>query len=128
MIRVAGINLDEKKRIVVALTSIMGIGFNTSKKILKQLKIDEDERLGKLDEAKIEQIRKIIESDYTVEGDFRELINNNIRRLKDIGTYRGTRHIKNLPSRGQRTKTNARTKRGKKVAVGSGRKKAAEKT
>lgn len=128
MIRIAGINLPENKRAVIALTYLEGIGLSTSKKILSQLSIDESVRLNKIPEEKIEKIRTIIEKDYQVEGDLRVEINNNIKRLKNIGTYRGSRHIKNLPVRGQRTKTNGRTKRGKKVTVGSGRKKAAEKT
>lgn len=128
MARIAGINLNEKKRIVIALTAIMGIGLKTAQKILKKINVGEDERLSNVSESKVEQLRRIIEDEYTVEGDLRVETANNIRRLKDIDAYRGTRHAKNLPVRGQRTKTNARTKRGKKVTVGSGRKKASEKT
>jgi small subunit ribosomal protein S13 len=128
MIRIAGINLPEQKRAVIALTYLEGIGLTSSKKILKQVNVSEDERLNKITESKIEQIRAIIEKEYIVEGDLRVEVQNNIKRLKNIGTYRGSRHIKGLPAKGQRTKTNARTKRGKKVTVGSGRKKAAEKT
>lgn len=128
MIRIAGVNIPENKRAVIALTAIMGVGQKTAKDILKKVGISEDERLSKVSEVKVEQIRNIIEKEYIVEGDLRVEINRNIKRLKDIETYRGTRHIKGLPVRGQRTKTNARTKRGRKVTVGSGRKKAAEKT
>ena len=128
MIRIAGINLPENKRAVIALTYLEGIGLSSSKKILAQLNIDESTRLNKVPEDKIEKIRTIIEKDYVVEGDLRVEVLNNIKRLKNIGTYRGSRHMKNLPVRGQRTKTNGRTKRGRKVTVGSGRKKAAEKT
>jgi len=128
MIRIAGVTIPENKRAVVALTVITGIGLSTSKNILSSVGIPEDERLGKVAQSKIEQIRGIVEKEYVVEGDLRVEINRNIKRLKDINTYRGSRHIKNLPSRGQRTKTNARTKRGRKVTVGSGRKKSAEKT
>lgn len=128
MIRIAGINLPENKRAVIALTYLEGIGIPTSKKILAQVNIDESVRLNKVPEEKIEQIRSLIEKNYQVEGDLRVEVTNNIKRLKNIGTYRGSRHIKGLPVRGQRTKTNGRTKRGKKVTVGSGRKKAAEKT
>ncbi len=128
MIRIAGINLPENKRAVIALTYLEGIGMPTSKKILAQVNIDESVRLNKVPEEKIEQIRSLIEKNYQVEGDLRVEVTNNIKRLKNIGTYRGSRHIKGLPVRGQRTKTNGRTKRGKKVTVGSGRKKAAEKT
>lgn len=128
MVRIAGINLNERKRVVIALTAIMGIGAKTAQKILKKVNINEDDRLANISESKIEQLRRIVEDEYTVEGDLRVEVSNNIRRLKDINSYRGSRHVKNLPSRGQRTKTNARTKRGKKVTVGSGRKKATEKT
>jgi len=128
MIRIAGINLPEDKRAVIALTYLEGIGLSTSKKILDQVGISQAERLNRVSESKIEQIRNIIEKEYRVEGDLRVEVQNNIKRLKNITTYRGLRHIKGLPVRGQRTKTNARTKRGKKVTVGSGRKKAAEKT
>lgn len=128
MIRIAGINLPENKRAVIALTYLEGVGLTTSRKILSQVGVSEDERLNKITDEKLEKIRAIIEKGYTVEGDLRVETQNNIKRLKNIGAYRGIRHIRNLPVRGQRTKTNARTKRGKKVTVGSGRKKAAEKT
>jgi len=128
MIRIAGVNIPENKRAVIALTYVQGIGLTTSKKILDQAKIKYDEKLGKVSEAEVEKIRRIIEKDCKVEGDLRSEVDRNIKRLKEISSYRGTRHAKNLPSRGQRTKTNARTKRGKKITVGSGRKKAAEKT
>ena len=128
MIRISGVNIPDGKRAIIALTAITGVGKTTSAKILKKVGISPDERLGKVDQNKIEQIRGIIEKEYKVEGDLRAETTQNIKRLKEIGTYRGSRHIKNLPVHGQRTKTNARTKRGKKVTVGSGRKKAAEKT
>jgi len=128
MIRIAGVNVPENKRAVIALKAIVGLGKSSAAAILRKVNISEDERLKNVSEPKIEQIRQIIEKEYVVEGDLRVAINQNIRRLKDIGTYRGMRHIKNLPVRGQRTKTNARTKRGNRVTVGSGRKKAAEKT
>jgi len=128
MIRIAGVNLPEKKRAVIALTYIKGIGLSLSKKILKEVGISEDEKLENIPEEKIEQIRQIIEKNYVVEGDLRVEVSNNIKRLKIINAYRGIRHARNLPVRGQRTKTNARTKRGKRVTVGSGRKKAADKT
>lgn len=128
MIRIAGVILPENKRSVIALTQISGIGKTTSAKILKKVGIEPDERLKNINEQKIEQIRNIIEKEFVVEGDLRVSVGQNIKRLKEIGSYRGSRHVKNLPVRGQRTKTNARTKRGKKVTVGSGRKKAAEKT
>lgn len=128
MIRIAGVILPENKRSVIALTQISGIGRTTSANILKKVGIEPDEKLKNVNEQKIEQIRNIIEKEFVVEGDLRVSVTQNIKRLKEIGSYRGSRHVKNLPVRGQRTKTNARTKRGKKVTVGSGRKKAAEKT
>lgn len=128
MIRIAGVIIPEEKRAVIALMHIYGIGKSTAKKILVDSGVSADEKLKNLPENKIEIIRNNIEKKLKVEGDLKLVISQNIRRLKDTGSYRGTRHIKNLPVRGQRTKTNARTKRGKKVTVGSGRKKAAEKT
>lgn len=128
MIRIAGVNIPEQKRIVIALTYVKGVGSSLSKKILAQMKIDEDTKAKDVKDEQIEQIRKIIEEQNVVEGELRVDLANNIKRLKNIGSYRGSRHAKGLPARGQRTKTNARTKRGKKVTVGSGRKKATEKT
>lgn len=128
MIRIAGVTIAENKRAVIALTAITGIGKTSSGKILASAGISQDERLSKLPDAKIDQLRSIIEKEFIVEGDLRVEVNRNIKRLKDVGSYRGLRHIKNLPVRGQRTKTNARTKRGRKITVGSGRKKSAEKT
>jgi len=128
MARVAGVNIPNDKKINYSLTYIYGIGITKSKKILKDAGIDDNLRTSKLSEADLEKIRRVISSDYKVEGDLRQEVSRNIKRLKEINTYRGTRHIKNLPVRGQRTKTNARTKRGKKVTIGSGRKAAAQKT
>ena len=128
MIRISGVNISESKRAVIALTAITGIGKTTSSKVLAKAGVGENEKLGKVQESKIELIRNIVEKEYKVEGDLRAEVAQDVKRLKEIGTYRGMRHSKNLPVRGQRTKTNARTKRGKKVTVGSGRKKAAEKT
>jgi small subunit ribosomal protein S13 len=128
MIRIAGVNVPENKRTVIALTYIQGIGPSSSKKILKQLSISEDGRIKDLAESKLEQIRQIVEKEYEVEGELRVGVADDIKRLKAIGTYRGSRHLKGLPARGQRTKTNGRTKRGRKITVGSGRKKSAEKT
>ena len=128
MIRIAGVSLPENKNAVIALSYVAGIGETSARKILKQVGLAENLKLSQIEEQKIEQIRGIIENDYSVEGNLKVQIGQNIRRLKEIGAYRGTRHARNLPVRGQRTKTNGRTKRGKKVTVGSGRKKAAEKT
>lgn len=128
MVRVSGIEIPNEKRIEVALTYIFGIGLASSQKILTEAKVDPNTRASKIDPQELERIRQIIIAKYQIEGDLKSEISQNIKRLKEIGTYRGSRHGKNLPVRGQRTKTNARTKRGKKVTVGSGRKKAAEKT
>jgi len=125
--RIAGINLDDKKRVEIALTRIFGIGRSQSNKILQQTQVDPNTRTKNITEAEESKIRTII-GKMVVEGDLRRDISMNIRRLKDIGSYRGSRHAKKLPVRGQRTKTNARTKRGKRVTMGSGRKKATEKT
>lgn len=128
MVRIAGVNIPEEKRIIIALTYIKGIGKSLSKRILSKSKIDENIKAKDIKDKQIEQIRKIVEQENKVEGDLRVEVTNNIKRLRNIGSYRGSRHARSLPVRGQRTKTNARTKRGKKVTVGSGRIKAAEKT
>ncbi|MBN2585427.1 30S ribosomal protein S13 [Patescibacteria group bacterium] len=128
MVRILGIQLPAGKRMEFALTYIYGIGPARSREILAEAKIDINKRSDVLTEEEASQIKEIIEKTYRVEGDLRRETSTNIKRLKDIGTYRGDRHKKNLPARGQTTKTNARTKRGKRVTVGSGRKKSAEKT
>jgi len=128
MTRIVGIDIPNEKRIEIALTYIFGIGLTSSQKILKEAGVNPDTRATKLKDEELEKIRQIISTKFRVEGDLKSEISQNIKRLKEIGTYRGWRHAKNLPVRGQRTRTNARTKRGKKVTVGSGRKKAAEKT
>lgn len=128
MARLVGINIPDNKRVEVALTYIYGIGLNTSHKILDKMQINPDIRVKDLASADLEKIRSEIESHLIVEGDLRTQINSNIKRLRDIGCYRGIRHTKKLPVRGQRTKTNARTKRGRRMTVGSGRKPAAQKT
>jgi len=128
MARIAGINLSDNKQIYAALTAIYGINFSSSKKILDLAKIDSTKKVKDLTEAEVDEIRILIEKNYKVEGDLRSQVSQNVKRLKEIGTYRGERHSKNLPIYGQRTKTNARTKRGKKITIGSGRKKSADKT
>ncbi len=127
MIRIAGTLLPMGKRVVVGITAIYGIGPSLSRKILRDARVKEDVRLKDLTSEEVERIRTRI-SAYKVEGDLKVTIGQNIKRLKEIHAYRGLRHARNLPVRGQRTKTNARTKRGKRVTVGSGRKKASEKT
>lgn len=126
MIRIVGVNIPENKRADVALSYIQGIGTSNAKKILEKARVDFNVKMSAIENSKIEQIREIIEKEYVVESDLRTEISSNIKRLKEIASYRGLRHIKNLPARGQRTKTNARTKRGRKITVGSGRKKAAD--
>lgn len=122
MARIAGINLPKDKRIEAALTSISGVGRSTSAKVLSSLNINKNTKVKDLTEDQERMIRTEVEK-LTVEGDLRRKEQLNVKRLQDIGTYRGFRHKRKLPVRGQRTKNNARTKRGKKVTVGSGRKK-----
>jgi small subunit ribosomal protein S13 len=122
MARIAGVDLPKNKRIEIALTYIYGIGRALSKKILSEANVDESTKVDKLAESDILAIREAIKN-YDVEGDLRKEVSMSIKRLIDTGTYRGTRHKKGLPARGQRTKTNARTKRGKRKTVGVGKKK-----
>lgn len=122
MARIAGINLPKGKRIEVALTYIYGIGRSASRKLLTQLKINLDTKVEELSPEQEQKIRDAVAKLMT-EGDLRRLVSDNIKRLQEIGTYRGFRHRRHLPVRGQRTKTNARTKRGKKKTMGSGRQK-----
>lgn len=128
MARILGIDIPNEKRIEIALTRIYGIGLISSKKILKGMKINPDDRTKDISSADLERIKNVIEKEYTVEGELRTKTLRDIKRLKEIGSYRGDRHRRNLPARGQKSKRNARTKRGKKITIGSGRKKAAEKT
>lgn len=128
MPRIAGINIPENKQIQYSLPYVNGIGLSLAKKIVKQANVNPSTKVADLKDEEIERIREIVDKNYRVEGSLKMEISQNIKRLKEIGTYRGLRHLKNLPVRGQRTRTNARTKRGKKITVGSGRKKAAEKT
>ncbi len=129
MARISGVNLPNEKRIEVALTSVYGIGLSSSNKILKMLKIDPNMRVKNLSEDQVNTLRQVIEKDYLVEGELRRERMSNIKRLKEIKCYRGTRHTRGLPVRGQRTKSNNRTVRGnKRVTMGSGRAPAAQKT
>jgi len=120
--RIAGINIPDNKRVEIALTYVFGIGIPQSRKILNTAQINLDRRVKDITESELNKIRDLISAHYQVEGDLSREISGNIKRLKEINAYRGLRHKANLPVRGQRTKTNARTKRGKRVAVGSGRK------
>ncbi len=117
MARIAGVDLPKRKRIEVGLTYIYGIGPTTSKSILNRLSIDPDTKVDQLSDIDVNNIRKIIDSDLKVEGELRTQISMSIKRLMDLGCYRGLRHRKSLPVRGQRTKTNARTRKGPKRAA-----------
>ena len=129
MARIAGINLPNEKRIEAALPYIYGVGLSLSKKILAASSVDPNKRTKDLSEAELNRIREYIEKSFKVEGELRQQVLLNIKRLKEIGAYRGIRHIRGLPVRGQRTKTNSRTRRGNvRKTAGSGRKNAAEKT
>lgn len=125
-VRIAGVTIPNEKRVEIALTYIFGIGLKTSQGILSQANVDGNIRVKNLDEEQVNKLRVIIEKQLKVEGDLRREIAGNIKRLKEIGAYRGLRHTKGLPVRGQRTKTNSRTVRGgKRATVGSGKNKAA---
>jgi small subunit ribosomal protein S13 len=128
MARIAAVTIPDAKRVEVALTYIYGIGLTSSQKILAEAKINPNARVKDLTETELGRIREVIAKSYEVEGDLQRQVAQNIKRLKEINSYRGLRHKANLPARGQRTKTNGRTKRGKKVTMGSGRKKSAAKT
>lgn len=117
MARIAGIDLPRHKRIEIGLTYIYGIGRPQSNRILEQLRISPDTSTDDLSEAEINNIRKVIDSDHTVEGELRTQVSMNIKRLMDLGSYRGLRHRRSLPVRGQRTSTNARTRKGPKRAA-----------
>lgn len=118
--RVAGVNLPKGKRIEVALTYLYGVGRSLSHQILTDLNIDINTRVEDITEEQAVKIREVL-TKMTLEGDLRRQVSTNIKRLQEIGSYRGYRHRRRLPARGQRTKTNARTKRGRRVTVGSGR-------
>lgn len=117
MARIAGVDLPRGKRIEVALTYIYGIGRMTSRDILSETGVDPNTRVKDLAEAEVSRLREVIDRDYRVEGDLRREVTMNIKRLQEIGCYRGIRHRRNLPVRGQRTRTNARCKRGARRTV-----------
>jgi small subunit ribosomal protein S13 len=121
--RIAGVNIPTNKRVIIALRYIHGIGPKFSKEICEKVGIPAEHRVNQLTDAEVLQIREAIDRDYTVEGDLRREVQMNIKRLMDLGCYRGLRHRKGLPVRGQRTHTNARTRKGKAVAI-AGKKKA----
>lgn len=122
MARIAGVDLPENKRIDIALTYLYGIGRSNVRELLKKTQLEAARRVKTLNEEEISKIQKVIEKGYKVEGDLRSEVAANIKRLKEIGSYRGIRHARGLPSRGQRTRSNARTKRGKRKTVGALRK------
>ncbi|MEK7617920.1 MAG: 30S ribosomal protein S13 [Patescibacteria group bacterium] len=129
MARIAGINIPNEKRIEAALPYIFGVGLSLSKKILAAASVDPNKRTKDLTESELNRVRENIEKNYKVEGELKQKILLNIKRLKEVSSYRGMRHIKGLPVRGQRTKTNSRTRRGNvRKTAGSGRKNASEKT
>jgi len=123
MARIAGIDIPREKRVEIALTYIYGLGLPTSQKILAQANVNPDTRVRDLTEEQVNRLRDIIDRRYKVEVDLRREVALNIKRLQEIGSYRGLRHRRNLPARGQRTKTNARQRRGPKKTVGVRRKK-----
>lgn len=127
MIRLSGVDLPDNKRIDYALTRLYGIGWANVAKVLEGAKIDPGKRTQTLNEDEVNKIQKILDQ-MTVEGDLRRIVAQNIQRLKESGSYRGMRHSRNLPSRGQRTRSNARTKRGKRVTIGAIKKDLAAKT
>jgi small subunit ribosomal protein S13 len=128
MARISGVTIPVGKQIWVALTYVFGIGPKSANDILKQANVDRTTRVKDLTDAEVSRIQDIINADYMVEGELQRIVSGNIKRLKEIKSYRGQRHAAGLPSRGQRTKTNARTRRGRKVTVGGTAKKVASKT
>lgn len=129
LVRIAGVTLPQQKRIEAALPYLFGIGWPASKKILAATKVDPNTRTSELSESDVAKIREFIEKNYTVEGTLRQQVAGNIKLKKEIGSYQGIRHIRGLPVRGQRTRTNSRTRRGNvRKTAGSGRKSSSEKT
>ena len=128
MARIAGVDLPRNKRVEVGLTYIYGIGLPTSQNILEQARVNPDTRIKDLTEAEVNVLREMVEKQHTVEGDLRREVSLNIKRLTEIGAYRGLRHRRSLPTRGQRSRTNARTRKGiKKTVPGRGRRRGAKK-
>ena len=122
MARIAGVDIPRDKRVEVSLTYIYGVGRSTATKILKRAEINPDTRVKDLTEQEISRIREVLEGNYVVEGDLRRELSMNIKRLMDTGTYRGLRHRRGLPVRGQRTRTNSRTRKGPRRTVGAKKK------
>jgi len=128
MARISGVTIPDAKQVHVALTYVYGIGPKTSADILKAASVEPTTRVKNLTDAEVSRIQEAINDHYMVEGELQRVVATNIKRLKDIKSYRGERHTKGLPSKGQRTRTNARTRRGKKVAIGGSQPKSASKT
>lgn len=128
MARISGVTIPSEKQVQIALTYIYGIGPKFASDILAAAKVEPTTRVKDLTEAEEQRLREVIDTGYTVEGDLQRQVTNNIKRLKDVASYRGLRHKAGLPVRGQRTRTNAKTRKGKGVAVGGTQKKAATKT
>src|SRR5471030_1428781 len=128
MARISGVTIPAEKQVWVALTYVFGIGPKSADDILTRAKVERTTRVKNLTDAEISRIQDVINADFMVEGELQRIVSGNIKRLKDIKSYRGLRHAAGLPSRGQRTKTNARTRRGRKVTVGGTAKKVASKT
>jgi small subunit ribosomal protein S13 len=128
MARISGVTIPSEKQVQIALTYVYGIGPKSAADILKAADVEPTVRAKDLNDGEISRIQEIINNDYLVEGELQRVVSGNIKRLKDIGAYRGLRHKANLPAHGQRTKTNARTRRGKKITVGGTAKKVASKT
>jgi small subunit ribosomal protein S13 len=121
MARIAGVDLPREKRVEVGLTYIYGIGLHTSQQLLKRTGVNPDTRIRELTDDEVNRLRDVIDKEMRVEGDLRREVSMNIKRLMDIGSYRGLRHRRGMPVRGQRTRTNARTRRGPKRAIGLGK-------
>lgn len=128
MTRIANVVIPSEKQVQIALRYIYGVGPKQAASILEMAKVEPTKRVKDLTEAEEKAIRDVVDANFTVEGDLQRVVAGNIKRLKDIQSYRGERHKKSLPSRGQRTRTNARTRRGKRIAVGGAQPKAASKT
>lgn len=128
MARISGVTIPSEKQIHVALTYVYGVGPKTSADILKAAEVEPTVRVKNLTDDEVSRIQDCINANYTVEGELQRIVNGNVKRLKDINAYRGDRHKRSLPSRGQRTKTNARTRRGRKLTVGGTAKKTPSKT
>lgn len=128
MARISGVTIPDNKQVQISLTYVYGIGPKTAKDIVAKAKVEPTVRVKDLTDAEISRIQEVINDNLTVEGELQRIVTTNIKRLKDISSYRGLRHKAGLPAHGQRTRTNARTKRGKKMAVGGSQPKSASKT